>query len=248
MSKTGISSVAGDHELGDTSVQRASVIAGSGLLLMAVLAAFTEFVVLEEFVTQGSATQTATDILSSERMFHFGIVSLFVVAVLDVVVAWALFTVFEPVSRSLSLLAAWFRVVYAGVLLVAISELMGALHLLNNADSITVLSTAQVHAQVLLDINAFYDIRYAGLILFGLHLLVLGYLAYRADYATTFLGALLAIAGLGYVIDSVGPVLSPGYSVELVMFVFIGEVVLIFWLLIKGRRIVLNNPTASPAD
>lgn len=142
----------------DGSLRRASIIAGIGLILMAVLAIFGNFVVLENLVTQGDATQTANDIMNSEGMFRFGIVSLFVVIVLDVVVAWALFTVFEPVSRSLSLLTAWFRVVYAGVFLIAVSELVGVLNLLNNAEALSGFSTEQIHAQALLRINAFYDI------------------------------------------------------------------------------------------
>ncbi len=45
-------------------------------------------------------------------------------------VAWALCRVFSPVDRGLSLLAAWFRLVYAGVLLVAVGHLLDVLHLL----------------------------------------------------------------------------------------------------------------------
>lgn len=252
MSKTETSSFASDEELNslevaDRSVRRASVIAGTGLLLMAVLGVFSNFVVLEGLVTQGDATQTANDIMNSEVMFRFGIVSLFVVAVLDVVMAWALFAVFKPVNRGLSLLAAWFRAVYAGVFMVAIAQLVGALSLLNNAEYLTVFNTEQLRAQALLEINTFHDIWSAGFILFSFHLLLLGYLAYRSGYVPKVLGVLLVIAGLGYLIDSFGPVLSAGYSVELAMFTFVGEVVLIFCLLIKGRRIVLNNESLSTA-
>lgn len=81
-----------------------------------------------------------------------------------------------------------------------------------------------------------------------MHLLLLGYLAYRSGYVPKGVGILLVIAGLGYAADSVGPVLSSGYTVELVLFTFIGEVVLLFWLLIKGRCIVFQNEPGSPAD
>ena len=58
--------------------------------------------------------------------------ALSVVVALDVVVAWALCRVFGPVSTGISLLAAWFRLVYAGVLLVAVSHLVGVLRLLGD--------------------------------------------------------------------------------------------------------------------
>lgn len=131
-------------ETANSQVRRASVIAGIGILLLAILAGLSHFVVLENLVTQGDATQTANNIVNSENMFRLGIVSLLLVAVLDVVVAWALFTVFEPVSRSVSLLAAWFRALYATVFVVAISQLVGVLHLLNNAEYLTVYTTEQL--------------------------------------------------------------------------------------------------------
>ena len=51
---------------------------------------------------------------------------LLVVAVLDVVVAWALYAVLRPVSRGIALLAAWLRVVYAAVFAAALSNLVVA--------------------------------------------------------------------------------------------------------------------------
>ena len=231
----------------NATVRRASVIAGVGLLLIAVLAAFGNFLVVEKLVTRGDAGQTARGITASEGMFRLGIASLFSAAVLDVVVAWALFTVFEPVSRGLSLLSAWFRVVYAGVFVVAASQLVGVLHRLNNAASLGAFGTDQLHAQALLGITAFDHIWNAGLVLFGVHLLLLGYLTYRSTYAPTFLGALLVLSGLGYLIDSVGAVISAGYSAEIARVTFVGEVVLIFWLLVVGRRVVVSDEPVAPA-
>lgn len=230
------------------SVRRASLVAGIGLLAMAVLASFSEFVVLENLVTVGDATRTATDLSDAIGLFRAGIASLFLVAILDVVVAWALFTVFEPVSRRLSMLAAWLRVVYAGVLVVAIGQLVGVLRLLVGTDALAVFGTEQLHAQVLLGIDSFYAIRDVGFFLFGTHLLLLGYLAYRAGYVPTVLGILVAIAGLGYAIDSLGPVLSAGYTVELATFTFVGEVALLLWLLVRGRRVDPVDPPATAAD
>ena len=62
---------------------------------------------------------------------------------LDVVVAWALYRVFSPVSRSISLLAAWFRIVYAAVYLVAISQLVEVLRLVGDVDNLAVFSRDQ---------------------------------------------------------------------------------------------------------
>jgi hypothetical protein len=223
------------------SIRSASVIAGAAILLMSVLAGFGNFVALERLVTEGNAAQTARDILESDSLFRLGIMAMFLVIALDVVVAWALYRVFSPASRSISLLAAWFRIVYAAVYLVAVSQLVGVLRLLGDDDYLAVFSGDQLQAQALLGINAFGDVWAAGLFLFGIHLLIIGYLAYRSGYVPRLLGVLLAIAGLGYVVDTVGTLLSDDSWVDVSLFTFIGEFLLALWLVIRGRRLTIGR-------
>ena len=94
--------------------------------------------------------------------------------------------------------------------------------------------TDQSQAQALLEIAAFKNIWDAGLILFGVHLLIIGYLAVRSGYVPRLLGGLLVLGGFGYVFDSFAAVL--GSSIEISVVTFIGELVLAFWLVIRGRR------------
>ena len=49
-------------------------------------------------------------------------------------------------------------------------------------------------------------------------------------------GILLVIAGAGYLVDGFGAVLVQDYAISIGAFTFVGEVALIFWLLISGRR------------
>jgi hypothetical protein len=95
----------------------------------------------------------------------------------------------------------------------------------------------QLHAQALLGINAFNDLWMVGLGLFGLHLILLGYLAYRSGYAPRLLAVLIAVAGLGYLIDSFGVVLSQGSWTAVGSFTFLGEFLLALWLVIRGRHL-----------
>lgn len=206
---------------------------------MIVLAPFGTFVAVEGLVTPGDAATTAQDILAAEGTFRLGVLSLYLVIVLDVVVAWALMRVFSPVSTSLSRLAAWFRLAYSAVYMVAISQLAGIPDLLGARGS-SAFPAEQVEAQALLKFEAFNDIWFAGLILFGVHLAILGYLAYRSGYVPRLIGVLLVIAGLGYVFDSVGTVLSES-PIIVSTFTFLGEFLLCLWLLIKGRRMSVGT-------
>lgn len=106
-----------------SSRRGAALVAGMGILLLAALAAFGNLVVVEGLVTKGDPARTARDIVASEGTFRLGVASLYAAAALDMLVAWALFQVFRPVHEALSRLAAWFRLAYAAVFLVAISQL-----------------------------------------------------------------------------------------------------------------------------
>ncbi len=223
------------------SIRNASITAGVALLLMSVVAIFGNVVAVDGLVTEGDGARTARDIMTSQGLFRLGIVSLIVVVALDVVVAWALYRVFSPVNASLSMLAAAFRLVYAGVLMVAIGQLLGVIRLLGDDRNGAVLGIDQMQAQAMLGIAAFNDIWYVGQFLFGLHLLLIGYLAYRSSYVPRVLGVLLAIAGLGYATDSLGAVLSLGSWTDISSFTFIGEFLLALWLVIRARHIEVRT-------
>ena len=192
-------------------------VAGAGLLAMSVLAGFANFGVVDKVT---SPADTATPV------FRVAVLALVVVVALDVLVAWALREFFAPVHHGLATLAAWFRLTYAAVFLVAIAQL----------------SSATGEADALTRVEDFRTIWELGLILFGVHLLLLGHLAHRAANVPTVLGVLLAIGGLGYAVD------GTGFSTSLAAFTFVGEVAFMLWLLVKGAVVTTACPvsTAGP--
>ena len=222
------------------SIRTASTTAGVGLLLMSAFAGFGKLVALDGLVTEGNATQTAHDILASQGLFRLGIASLILVVALDVVIACALYRVFSPVNKSLSILAAAMRLVYASVFMVAIAQLPGVLRLLTDDSNRAVFGADQMNAQASLGLAAFTDIWYVSQFLFGLHLLIEGYLAYRSGYVPRVLSVLLAIAGLGYATDSLSAVLSQDSWTAVSSFTFLGEFLIALWLVIRGRSIATN--------
>jgi hypothetical protein len=174
-------------------------------------------------------------------MFRFGVATWYLVAVFDLVAAWALFQVFSPVDRGVARLAAWFRLAYTAVLIVSVSQLAGVPALLRSDDYASALGEKQVHAQAMLKIDAFHDIWNAALVLFGVHLFLLGYLAYRSGYVPRLVGVLLFVAGAGYVFDSFSTVLSQGSPLIVSTVTFVGEFVLACWLVVRGRRATMGT-------
>ena len=218
------------------SPRTTATVAGLSLLLMAILAPFANFYALGNLVVANDAKTTAENIMASSELFRIGIACFLIVALLDVIVAWALHVLLEPVNKSLSLLAAWFRLVYAAVFSIALMPLLAVLHLLSRAESLKGLETNQLNAQVMLSLSAFKSGWDLGLVIFGFHLLVLGYLIFKSSFIPKWLGVLVGIAGIGYLADAFGKILIPDYSITVAMFTFVGEFLLIFWLLSKGIK------------
>lgn len=202
--------------------------AGFSLLAMAVVAAFANFGAIQPLITAGDAVKTAADISASEGLFRLGVAGFILIAVLDIIVAMALLEVFKPVSAAISSAAAWFRVGYTAVLAVAVSHLAAALPTASYTPS---------PDQVLAELHLFDSIWQVGLVLFGIHLVLIGYLALKSGFVPKAIGILVVIAGLGYLVDSFALVLVSGYPFSVGAFAFVGEVALIFWLLIKGGRV-----------
>jgi hypothetical protein len=219
------------------SLRAPALVGGFGILVLAALSGWAIFGVVEGLVTDGDAARTATDILAASTMFRFGVLALVLTALLDIVVGWALWAFFAPVRPTAAAVSGALRAVYGVVFLAAIGQLAAALNVLTSAASVT----TQMQVEALHRIENFHLVFDVGLALFGLHLVITGYLVCRADYAPRLLGWLLAFAGLGYIFDSGVALLASGAVPELAMVTFVGEVWLFVWLLVKGRHVILDG-------
>jgi hypothetical protein len=145
------------------------------------------------------------------------------VAVLDIVVGVALWRVLAPTHASLAVLGAALRITYAAVLVVAASRL-----------------SAGAHAE-------YENIWDAGLAIFGLHLVVVGGLLVSQPGFVRVTGILVVVAGVGYLADATAALLVPGTVLGVATFTFVGELVLIVWLFMRGGRLAVPRPVAAAA-
>jgi hypothetical protein len=217
---------------GDTrawvSQRTAMLIGGFGLLLMAILAPIAQFGVLQGLIVDGNAETTAHNIAASQGSFVFAVVALLLVAVLDVVVALALYVVFAPTNRLLSGLAAVLRIVYGAMFVLAILHLVSVASMAGGAKADP--------TSVMTSVDAFQSGWDTALVVFGLHLLVLGVVVVQAGAGRRIIGILVILSAVGYLVDGVGRILVSDYSLTVATFTFIGEVVLMIWLLWNGFR------------
>jgi hypothetical protein len=187
--------------------------------------------------------------MGSEGLFRAGLVAFTVVFVVDVVVAWALYVLFRSLSRDVSLLTAWFRLVYTVLLGVALIFFFIALELLSGADYLSVFGPGQVDAHALLAVDAFNYAWLIGLVCFGVHLILLGYLVVASGWTAKALGYVLMVAGAAYIIDTLARAVIADYADVENLFLAIvavpsvvGELWFTLWLLLKAGR--NPNPAA----
>lgn len=214
--------------------------AAGGYLAIFVLAIFANFLALGSVLQPGDAGATADALRDSEGTFRLGVTGFLGIFLVDIVVAWALFVLFRPVHRDLSLLAAWFRLTYTVVLGAALAFLYAALWV---ADSPGAFGDADDEA-ILLALQTFDLTWVVGLAAFGGHLVLVATLLHRAG-GPRLLVWLLAAAGSAYVVDTVAHLALADYESMSGLFLAIvavpsvlGELGLTGWLLLvaTGRR------------
>ena len=231
--------------------RRAALIAGLAYVIITVLSLFA-ISVLDGPTEPDNPAATVENIVNSEVLFRSGLAAFIIVLIADVVVAWALYVFFQRTSRELSLFAAWFRLVYVAIAAAALLNLLVILQLVDGTGYSTALEQGPREAQVMLSLDAYNYGFFLGLVSFGVHLLLLGFVMVKSDYAPSILGILVALAGLGYVVINLARVVLPNYRdyedlllLLLAVLAAPGEFGLIGWLLWRGgkaRPAAVGNP------
>jgi len=230
------------NRIADISLRKAALIAGLGYVVIFISATIGGI-----FANgPGDIPISASKLLASESLYGIGIAGWLIDFIADVVVAWALYVLFKPVSKSLSLLAAWFRLIFVGIAATNLLNLLIPLQLSRGADYLSVFEPGQVQALMLLFLNAFNDGILISFIFFGLHIFIIGYLIFKSSssYIPRIIGVLLIVAAVGYQINSFANYLLPNIAnYEATLFgiaiapAIISEFLLMLWLLLKGGKI-----------
>jgi len=219
------------HRAGTSPLVRARV-AGALYLVANLFAPFTLLYLPSRFIVRGDAAATANSIMASESLFRVGIVGNLFTFIANILLALALYQLLKVVNRNMaSLMVILFLV---GVPIAMLNELsqLAVLQLLSGADYLKAFAPDQLHAIVYLSLGVHDQGLLIAHVFFGLWLLPMGYLVFRSGFIHRIVGVLLVIAGVGYVVQSFAAFL--GYNVNIILFTGLGELVFLFWLLIKG--------------
>jgi len=209
-------------------------IAGVLFLISLVAGGFGEFYVPSALIVSGDATATANNTIASDWLFRMGFASYLVEAICDMGLTLVLYLLLRPVREDLALLATFFRLVSTAVFAVAELFYFAPLLILGGA-GLKAFSPDQLNALALLSLR-FYGYG-AGIfmVFYGVPSVLLGYLIFRSGYLPRFLGVLLALTGLGFVLRNFLLVLAPAYASSLLLLPApLGALAMTVWLLARG--------------
>jgi hypothetical protein len=228
----------------EISQRSISKIAGFGYLMVFIFGIFGNLFVFEKLIVAGDAATTVNNIVTHQSLFRFGIASWLIVVVFDTIVAWGLYVFLAPVNKSISLLAAVFRLVFVAVFACSFVHYFSVLELVSSANYLKAFEIDYLQAQAMLLISAQEHGVHIAFVFFGLHIFAIGYLIWKSSYVPAILGVLLIVASCGYLIDSFGNFLSYGYANSTTAFVIfvavpaiISEFSLTVWLLFQNKQV-----------
>ncbi|HXO25864.1 MAG TPA: DUF4386 domain-containing protein [Thermoanaerobaculia bacterium] len=193
---------------------------------------------LSSLMVRDDAAATATRILASERVFRLGFVADVVGIAAYVGVTALLYVLLEPVSRRLSLFAAFFSLAGCAIFAANLVNHLAPLFLLDRAHDLTALGADQLQALALTSLKLYGQGFAISMVFFGFYCLTIGYLISKSTFLPRILGPLLMLAGSSYLINSFAGFLAPTFLTHQLSLVLlapgIAEVLLCLWLIVVG--------------
>ena len=222
------------------STQRTQALAaGISILIMAIAAAFSYGYVLSDIKVQGDTAATFEQLVTNSALFKASLGGWLLIFLTDLIVTFSLYLFFRETRKRLSLATAATRLIYTAVLGIALIRLFSILPFLKE-QGIEVHMAAQ---QMVSTLESFEAIWNMGLIIFGLHLLGLGYLSVLSRQIPRVFGYLLLLAGISYLVihTSISLTLFREEVISMMVRILmvpmaLSEILLAFWLIIRGGK------------
>ncbi len=210
----------------------------AGVLYLIVFISAFSIAVRSNLIVRDDAVATAHNILASEQLFRFSFVADLIAGAAYIGVTAILYELLKPVSRTISLTAAFFSVTGIAALPVNMVNLYAPLLLLSGKSYLSVFETEQLQALVYTGLQLHGVGFNISLVFFGFYCLLAGCLIIASSFLPWFIGFLMVLAGLSYFTLTSAYFLFPAFAAQLVPYILapplIGEAALALWLVLVG--------------
>lgn len=218
--------------------------AGLLYILTSIVGFFSMGYVPDHIIVPGNVAATAANIVAHETLFRFGIAAQLIGMAGFIFVAYALYHLFESINRRRASLMVTLIVVSVPIAFVNELNSIAALLLARGAGFLSVIGQPEREALARLFLNLHHQGLVVAELFWGLWLFPLALLVYRSRFLPRFLGVWLALAGVDWVAVSLTALLLPQLESKVYSYsqpAMIGEIVFMFWLLIKGAKLPIGS-------
>lgn len=212
----------------------------AGLCYIVVIATgmFSEVFVRQALRVSNNALATAQNIQANEMLFRWGFVADLINFVVGIPAMLIIYHLFKKSNKIILQIALTLVIIQTAIIAVNLLNQITPLLLLGNDSYLNTFQQNQLASLSLLSLNI-QSMGYAiGLVFFGSNCILIGYVIFKTKAIPKIIGVAYAISGLCYLINSFTIFLSKGfenpYFIYLAIPIFIGELALCLWLLIKG--------------
>lgn len=209
----------------------------AGLLLLVSLVAggFGESYVPAKLLATNSLAETARRVASSLGLIRLSFAAYLVEAACDLTLTATFYLLLRPISRPLSLIAAFFGLFATATYAVSEIVYFTASLPFSDPDLLRLLSpeVRQTLTYLALTVFGYIFVLFTGF--YGLAEILRGYLIVRSGYLPRWLGVLLALGGAGFLAKNTVFLLAPQHdSMLFVLPTLIAMLSLAAWLLLEG--------------
>lgn len=201
---------------------------------------------LKGLVVPNDAAATATHILTHESWFRLGVATGLVETGFYVALTALLYQLFKPVNRTVSLVAAFFGLVGCAIQAGGSAFELVSLLMLRGGQAVAVFKPEQLSAFALLFLKLNDEAGSVALFFFAVYCLLIGCLILGSTFLPRFLGALMVLAGLGWLTFLYAP-LADQLSPYIELLGIVAEASLMLWLLVIGANVQRWEEQASAA-
>jgi hypothetical protein len=222
------------------TIKKQARLAGLLYLLTCIPAPFALIYVPGKLIVPGNATATADHVRASQTLLRLGMAGELINAIGFIFVVFALYRLFRGVNKQHAALMVALFVVSVPISFLNVLNDIAPLILVSGAGFLSVFEKSQLDALVLVFLRLHNSGLLVAQIFWGLWLFPFGLLVIRSHFIPRALGVLLIIACFAYLADSFTFLLLPPYghlvSNFATVFEGIGELSIVFWLLIWGAK------------
>ena len=213
-------------------------VAGFCYLVVIATGLFSEIFVRQALRVSNNALATAQNIQANEMLFRWGFVADLINFVVGIPTVIIIYHFFKKSNAILLQIAIAFVVIQTAIIAVNLLNQISPLLLLGNDTYLNTFQQDQLATLSLLSLNVLSQGYAIGLVFFGFYCILIGFVIYKTNAIPRILGVFYAMAGLCYLINSFTMFLSKGFANPLFVYlaipIFLGELSLCLWLLIKG--------------